>query len=168
MLTDRTAMRPFSRLLTVLALIGALCHVNDSDAQYSYQAEVYPLTPLRSPKPMMSELVRTIGVIDVSHDHETRSLQFTSPTTVSLQQLRSLVQPHGFYVLRINDGRQGESDVRSLDPNYDLFPTKYDTGNEIEDNSRYETAKAQWIEAHPLEYDALVNGEHPVTKDSDK
>lgn len=161
-------MRHFTHLLTVVALLGALFHVNGTAAQYSYQAEVYPLTPMLSPKPMMSELVRTIGVIDVSHDHGTRSLQFTSPTVVSLQQLRSLIGPHGFFAIRVSDGRQSESDVKSLDPLYDLFPAKYDTGNEIEDNTRYETAKAQWILAHPLEYDALVNGERPVTKDSDK
>ncbi|MFZ1333413.1 MAG: hypothetical protein WAR83_14560 [Flavobacteriales bacterium] len=123
---------------------------------------------MRSPKPMMAELVGTLGVTSISHDRDTRTLLFTSPTAVNLLQLSTLIEPHGFALIGFNPtGAEGD-EQRNNGSSDILFPTMIDTGNEIEDNARYDAAKSQWIQAHQLEYNALINGEHATSKDSDK
>ena len=161
-------MDPLTRLFTVVALVAAISNADPICAQFTYQAEVFSFDPMRSPKPMMAELVGTLGVTYISHDRETRSLLFNSPTTVTFLQLGTLIEPHGFVLIGFNPTGAAGDEQWNNETSDILFPTMIDTGNEIEDNSRYETAKSQWIQTHQLEYNALISGEQPGSKDNDK
>ncbi len=121
-------------------------------ASRQYRVLVHHTMGGLSPKSMFMVVQQWIDATDLDHDKDTKTLLFTTPEAIHLDELRQRLAPTGYHVLGFSASRlDGETEDRheGMPP----FPIFQDTGNELEDHARYEAQKSAWIAAWPQEYE---------------
>jgi hypothetical protein len=76
---------------------------------------------------------------------------------VSLEELRTIAEPLGFAVLTLERNGIGTS------PAALSFPFYTNSGDDLQDDERYEALKQGWIRNNPEAYRAICNCAPPVT-----
>ncbi|MBL7938135.1 MAG: hypothetical protein JNL43_02145 [Flavobacteriales bacterium] len=154
--------RALGKFLTVLALLAqtniATCQDQPSR---QYRVHVQHMQGGLSPKSMFGVLQQWIDATEFDHDKDTRTLLFTTPETIHLEELRQRLAPTGYQVLGYTATRlNGEAE--DLEEGMPPYPIFQDTGNELEDHARYHARKSAWIAAWPQEYERRTT---PWTKE---
>ena len=150
-------LRTFGKCLFALTFL-TFAHTADCQdaASRQYHVLVDHTVGGLSPKSMFMVLQQWIEATDMDHDKDTRTLLFTTPGTIHLDELRQRLAPTGYQVLGFSGSRlNGETE--DLHEGMPPFPVFHDTGNELEDHARYDAQKSAWIVAWPDEYDRMIS-----------
>jgi hypothetical protein len=91
----------------------------------------------------------------VSMDND--SLDMWLDQMVTIEELRAIAEPLGFSILTLERNGIGTSQAALS------FPFYINSGDNVQDDERYEALKQEWIRNNPEAYRAICNCTHPVT-----
>jgi hypothetical protein len=85
------------------------------------------------------------------------SLDMWLDQMVTIEELRAIAEPLGFALLTLERNGIGTSQAALS------FPFYTNSGNNVQDDERYEALKQEWIRNNPEAYRAICNCAPPVT-----
>lgn len=121
---------------------------------YRCRVQLQPHLNTSSPKAAVRVVSEWLQVVDVDLEDDHRVLGFTTEAPVSLTQLRLRLYNVGYGSGGSScfNTVSGEVVTEGLPP----FPVFEDTGDELADHARYDSAKEAWITNHPEAYQRMI------------